>query len=275
MAKANPFRFSTKYQDDETDLLYYGYRYYNASTGRWLSRDPIAENGGENLYAVWRNDYINKFDLFGLCACSLSSPSGAGNPARDARALCQQSIDAVKKDGAPRELPDDHSCAKCPKELSDLQKNPSPYWVKKLFDQFGKDCPVPPIRCVRCSGAGGWYDPNRKEIVVCHNEGTFSSLADTLAHELTHALQDCYRKSHGCKDSLKKEMEAYFCSHEAFQFGDVYSDAVRSSCGTSPSQCTPDEVQKFYPELQEWFNKERENFCKFPRKPDYPGPSTK
>ena len=24
MAKANPFRFSTKYQDDETDLLYYG-----------------------------------------------------------------------------------------------------------------------------------------------------------------------------------------------------------------------------------------------------------
>ena len=26
MAKANPFRFSTKYQDDETDLLYYGYR---------------------------------------------------------------------------------------------------------------------------------------------------------------------------------------------------------------------------------------------------------
>jgi RHS repeat-associated protein len=43
MAKANPFRFSTKYQDDETDLLYYGYRYYNASTGRWLSRDPLGD----------------------------------------------------------------------------------------------------------------------------------------------------------------------------------------------------------------------------------------
>jgi uncharacterized protein RhaS with RHS repeats len=33
MAKLNPFRFSTKYQDDETDFLYYGYRYYNPSTG--------------------------------------------------------------------------------------------------------------------------------------------------------------------------------------------------------------------------------------------------
>jgi RHS repeat-associated protein len=55
MAKANPFRFSTKYQDDETDLLYYGYRYYNASTGRWLSRDPIFEAGGPNLYAFVAN----------------------------------------------------------------------------------------------------------------------------------------------------------------------------------------------------------------------------
>ena len=28
LGKANPFRFSTKYQDDESDLVYYGYRYY-------------------------------------------------------------------------------------------------------------------------------------------------------------------------------------------------------------------------------------------------------
>ncbi len=41
----NPFRFSTKYTDAESDLLYYGYRYYNPSTGRWLSRDPIADLG--------------------------------------------------------------------------------------------------------------------------------------------------------------------------------------------------------------------------------------
>jgi hypothetical protein len=27
MAKVNPFRFSTKYDDDESDLVYYGYRY--------------------------------------------------------------------------------------------------------------------------------------------------------------------------------------------------------------------------------------------------------
>jgi RHS repeat-associated protein len=47
MAKTNPFRFSTKFQDDESDLLYYGYRYYKASTGTWSNRDPLDERGFE------------------------------------------------------------------------------------------------------------------------------------------------------------------------------------------------------------------------------------
>lgn len=66
MAKSNPFRFSTKYQDDETDLLYYGYRFYNPSTGRWPNRDPIGELGGYNLYGFVGNDPIRRVDLFGL-----------------------------------------------------------------------------------------------------------------------------------------------------------------------------------------------------------------
>jgi len=75
MAKANPFRFSTKYQDDETDLLYYGYRYYNAGTGRWVSRDPIGERGGLNLYAFVQNSPATTFDALGLfdgCTCPTS-----------------------------------------------------------------------------------------------------------------------------------------------------------------------------------------------------------
>jgi RHS repeat-associated protein len=72
MAKANPFRFSTKYQDDETDLLYYGYRYYNASTGRWLSRDPLEELGGIDQYEFTGNDPVNSCDLFGWMEISVT-----------------------------------------------------------------------------------------------------------------------------------------------------------------------------------------------------------
>jgi RHS repeat-associated protein len=38
---ANPFRFSTKYADDETDLVYYGYRFYNPSTAIFSDRNVL------------------------------------------------------------------------------------------------------------------------------------------------------------------------------------------------------------------------------------------
>jgi RHS repeat-associated protein len=81
MALSNPFRFSTKYHDDESDLVYYGYRYYQASTGKWLSRDPIGEQGGRNLYGTG-SDLINFIDPFGL---ALYAFDGTGNNHRQVR----------------------------------------------------------------------------------------------------------------------------------------------------------------------------------------------
>ena len=47
-------------------VLYYGYRYYDATVGRWPSRDPIEEGGGMNLYGMVRNNTINRWDRLGL-----------------------------------------------------------------------------------------------------------------------------------------------------------------------------------------------------------------
>jgi RHS repeat-associated protein len=67
IANVNPIRFSTKYQDDETGLIYYGHRYLSNLTGRWLSRDPSEEAaGGHNLYALLANDAVDKVDFLGL-----------------------------------------------------------------------------------------------------------------------------------------------------------------------------------------------------------------
>ena len=57
----NPYRFNTKYHDQETDLVYYGYRYYDADNGRWLNRDPIGVNGGINVYNSVSNNMVNGF----------------------------------------------------------------------------------------------------------------------------------------------------------------------------------------------------------------------
>lgn len=66
LARLNPFRASTKYHDDETDLLYYGYRYLSTVTGRWLSKDPLGEFGGDNLYSFAYGNPISWWDLNGL-----------------------------------------------------------------------------------------------------------------------------------------------------------------------------------------------------------------
>ena len=64
-ADALPFHFSTKFTDPESGLNYYGYRFYDARDGRWLSRDPIGEQGGVNLYGMVGNGPVNRMDVLG------------------------------------------------------------------------------------------------------------------------------------------------------------------------------------------------------------------
>ena len=66
MADAFAHRFSTKYYDSETGLYYYGYRFYSPILHRWLNRDPIAEDGGLNLYGFCGNNGVNAVDLLGM-----------------------------------------------------------------------------------------------------------------------------------------------------------------------------------------------------------------
>ena len=65
-ATAMRFGFSSKYTDPETGLVYYGYRYYNPQTGRWIGRDPIGEFGGRNLFGFVGNGSPYAIDCFGL-----------------------------------------------------------------------------------------------------------------------------------------------------------------------------------------------------------------
>lgn len=53
----------------------YAYRYYDPVTGRWLSRDPIEESGGDNLYHMLFNNTLNWVDILGLSP--LASPNAA------------------------------------------------------------------------------------------------------------------------------------------------------------------------------------------------------
>lgn len=57
-----PFQFSTKQYDEKTGLSYYGYRFYSPVLGRWMTRDPLGEAGGINLYGFAFNNPVNNVD---------------------------------------------------------------------------------------------------------------------------------------------------------------------------------------------------------------------
>ena len=72
-ADANPFRFSTKYFDADTGLYDFGLRDYLPKLGRWTSRDPIEEEGGNNIYGFILNNPINYIDFLGMqCKCNVT-----------------------------------------------------------------------------------------------------------------------------------------------------------------------------------------------------------
>lgn len=80
LAQANPFRFSTQYQNDGTDLPCYGYRYDHVSMGRWPNRNSIGEQGGINLHGFVGNSPLNGVGPFGLLEVE-TTPEGFEVPA--------------------------------------------------------------------------------------------------------------------------------------------------------------------------------------------------
>ena len=60
------FRYAGMFYEENSGLYLTHYRAYDPVTARWLSRDPIEERGGMNLYAYVGGNPANSTDRFGL-----------------------------------------------------------------------------------------------------------------------------------------------------------------------------------------------------------------
>ena len=78
-----PVQWSGEMHDEEPALAYYNYRFYNPAEGRWINRDPIAEQGGWNSYSFVGNNPIDSFDINGQNAMARAVPFAAGAAAVD------------------------------------------------------------------------------------------------------------------------------------------------------------------------------------------------
>ena len=61
-----PIQWSSEFHDDELALVYYNYRHYNPTDGRWLGRDFVPMNEELNIYDFLNNDPLQSFDIWGL-----------------------------------------------------------------------------------------------------------------------------------------------------------------------------------------------------------------
>lgn len=65
-ASANPLRFSTQFWDQLLETTKYLHRDQHTSSGRWLNRDPIGEQGGIGLQVFLDNEPVSGIDRLGL-----------------------------------------------------------------------------------------------------------------------------------------------------------------------------------------------------------------
>jgi RHS repeat-associated protein len=76
------FAYAGMFYHGASGLYLTQYRAYDASVGRWISRDPVGELGGMNIYAYALDDPIALRDPSGLCS---KSPD-VSNPSKQCRA---------------------------------------------------------------------------------------------------------------------------------------------------------------------------------------------
>ena len=62
----NPFRFTAREFDSETNIVYYRARYFDSITGRFITEDPLRFRAAANFYPYVGNDPVDLYDPLGL-----------------------------------------------------------------------------------------------------------------------------------------------------------------------------------------------------------------
>ncbi len=79
LAAINTQRYSSKDWHNASGFYYFGYRFYDPATQRWLNRDPIGEDGGGNLYRFNYNNSLAWIDPDGDSPIGIIIGGGYGS----------------------------------------------------------------------------------------------------------------------------------------------------------------------------------------------------
>jgi RHS repeat-associated protein len=170
------FAFTGHYYHARSGLYLAPYRAYNPSIGRWLSRDPIAEVGGINLYAYVENNSVNLIDPSGLLDIVY-----ARNTSRHTQALVARALAVLRQYSTGQMLLSLPGTV----TISDATGGLGPYWDPET-GQIGLD-PNDPLGIGLNAPIRAFPDELPRANESCE-ESTDKALAVILGHELGHAV---------------------------------------------------------------------------------------
>jgi len=159
---ASLLQWSSEFFDEDVGVVSYLSRNYDPSTGRWLSRDPLLQDG-YNLYLYVRNQPMLRADALGLAMTKTD---------------CDKAKDSLLKG--------DSSWGKRARRLIDAIRSEA-------------NCTPPTIRCDCCKkkwdgSFGGSTLDGSGIVTICHNnqdDAFLQRLHETVVHELIHAYDSC------------------------------------------------------------------------------------
>jgi len=228
----------------------YGFRYLDPQTGRWLSRDPIGERGGANLYGFVGNDGAGRWDAFGFIG--FGTPGGAGQCT--SMGQCgNRSVDRPLDKLAP-------PCSK--KMQSEFERNQD---VQKILSIIhGKGCSVQ-FKCVcdeNRAGGGQTFELlfGGIEVVFYYYGNTFPGV-DVMVHELVHARdfcdgwvgRDC--RSHVCTElKAVKAALKYSFPHSSSWPDWIVQDHIKRAASASAKEFCGNDEKKAYRIAGEIYN---------------------
>jgi len=164
----NPFQYTARELDPETNLYFYRARYFDSNVGRFLSEDEVGNDEGVNLYLYVGNSPVDSSDPTGFYKLK-GFPAGKTGDMNNA---INNAINKLKAD-----------CPSCagpngPKIAGALGQATFVFApnLKDCADTFKRDFLFIHIKRIRIGGNA--FDPNK----CC-------SLASTVAHEGYHLIQ--------------------------------------------------------------------------------------
>lgn len=162
-AHPNPWRYASKRLDSETNLIYFGQRYYDPSIGRWITPDPTGFADGPNLYAYLHQNPLLTADYYGLADASQDKSSFWDSLRSGWNTLCDyasRSLSAIGnclRDGA----------SKASQYASDKFRQGMGYAERAAYEIIPR---VPVIKDVVVGGLHYLGHGNLKEYTRCYDE---------------------------------------------------------------------------------------------------------